>query len=96
MTQADVNAPRDTDLAAENEALRTRVAELEQQLGEQARRTNEIVARSQERAYWLDRYHVDLNKLMALPGMGAVRGLLRAVRAPLRLARKAKRRVLGP
>lgn len=91
----DVDAPNDNALAAENEALRARVTELELELGEQAQRTNAIVARAQERAYWLDRYHVDLNALMALPGMGAVRALLRAVRAPLRYARQAKRRLLG-
>ena len=92
----DVRTPETDTLAEENAALRARVAELEDQLGEQARRTNEIVAAAQERLYWVERYHVDLNRIMALPGMGAVRALLRAVRAPLRLARRTKRRLLGP
>ena len=76
-------------------ALANAVASLEQQLTEQSERTNAIVARAQERAYWLDRYHLDLNALMALPGMAAVRALLRAARTPLRKARQAKRRFLG-
>jgi hypothetical protein len=94
MADTDVNASHDRALVEENAALRARVSELEQQLGEQARRTNEIVAGAQDRAYWLDRYHVDLNAIMALPGMGALRALLRAIRVPLRMARQLKRRVL--
>ena len=95
MTDTDVGAQNDKALSAENDALRARVAELEHELAEQAQRTNALVARTQERVYWLDRYHLDLNALMALPGMSAVRALLRGVRAPVRLARQAKRRLLG-
>lgn len=93
----DVNvAPRTPeDLAAENERLRAQIAQLEHELGAQTARTNEIVASVQERAYWLDRYQLDLNALMAKPGMSGVRTLLRAVRAPIRAVRRLKRRVLG-
>ena len=91
----DVSPVATDDLAAENETLRARVAALETQLAEQAQRTNAVVARSQERQYWLDRYHVDLNALMALPGMAAMRTTLRAARLTLRYARQAKRRFLG-
>ena len=38
------------------------------------------VAAAQERAYWLERWHVDLNALMRSPGAREFRALLRAVR----------------
>lgn len=72
------------ELAAENVELRRAVAELQEQLAEQAARTNEIVARAEERVYWLDRWHIDLNSLMRVPGASAARALFRAVRAPYR------------
>ncbi len=80
-----------TELARENASLREQVRELEQQLAEQAARTNEVVARAQERVYWLDRWHVDLDRLVAIPGVSAMRGLVRLVRAPFRFARKLSR-----
>lgn len=82
-------------LAAENAALRERVADLEAQLGEQAARTNALVARTQERTYWLDRWGLDLNALMRRPGAAQFRALVRAARWPVRQARMLKRRVLG-
>ena len=71
-------------LAEENERLRRQVAVLEAELGEQAARANEAVARLEERVYWLDRWHLDLNSLMGKPGAAQLRGLLRAIRAPYR------------
>ena len=79
----------------EIEILRTRVAELERQLAEQAMRTNAAVAAAQERAYWLDRWHVDLNALMATRRGEQFRALMRAARAPIRRVRTLKRRLLG-
>jgi hypothetical protein len=84
-----------TDREAEIEQLRARVAELERQLAEQAARTNAAIAAAQERAYWLDRWHLDLNALMATRRGAQFRALMRAVRAPLRRARTFKRRLLG-
>lgn len=72
------------ELAAENAELRRAVDELHAQLAEQAARTNEVVARAQERAYWLDRWHVDLNSVMRVPGAAAARAVFRAIRAPYR------------
>ena len=83
------------DLERENALLREQVSQLERQLAEQAARTNEIIARAQERVYWLDRWHVDLDRLVAIPGVSAMRALVRAVRAPLRLARKVSRSISG-
>jgi hypothetical protein len=87
--------PLTTDERAELEALRRRVAALEDELHEQARRTNAVVAAAQERAYWLERWRVDLNAIMERPAAGRVRAAARAVRGPFRLLRRLKRRLVG-
>ncbi len=81
-------------LQAENERLRARVAALEAELVETQARTNAIVAQTQERVYWLDRWHLDLNALMRRPGAAELRGALRGMRAVSRAIRRAKRRLL--
>ena len=84
-----------TEQDTEIERLRAQVAELERQLGEQAARANAAIAAAQERAYWLDRWHLDLNALMATRRGAQFRALMRAARAPVRRARLLKRRLLG-
>lgn len=84
-----------TDSQTEIERLRAQVAELERQLAEQSARTNALVAAAQERAYWLDRWHLDLNALMATRRGAQFRALMRAARSPVRRVRLLKRRVLG-
>jgi hypothetical protein len=79
----------------ELEFLRRRVAELEAERLELMRRTSQAVAAAEGRAYWLDRWHVDLNSLMARPSAARLRRAARAARAPLRAGRSAKRRLLG-
>jgi len=79
---------------AEIEQLRARVAALETELVEQAARTERIVAQAQERTYWLDRWHLDLNALMRKPGASQFRALLRGVRFFVRGAKKVKRTLL--
>jgi hypothetical protein len=79
----------------EVERLREQVADLQRQLGEQAARTNALVAAAQERAYWLDRWHLDLNAMMATRRGEQFRALMRAARTPIRRVRVAKRRLLG-
>jgi hypothetical protein len=81
-------------VAAELERLRARVAALEGELIEVQARANAAVAAAQERAYWLERWHVDLNALMRKPGAREFRGLLRGLRAVARQARRLKRRLL--
>jgi cell division septum initiation protein DivIVA len=81
------------DQQREIEALRARVEALERELAEQAARANAAIAAAQERAYWLDRWHLDLNALMEKPGASQVRALLRAVRAVWRPIAKLLRRV---
>ena len=58
--------PRDAEISA----LQARMSELEAELAEQARRTAATVAEAQEKLYWLERWHVDLDKVMAQAGRG--------------------------
>jgi hypothetical protein len=78
---------------AEIERLRTRVEALENELIEVQARANAAVAAAQERAYWLERWHVDLNALMRRPGARELRAALRAIRAMTRALKKCKRRL---
>lgn len=80
-----------TDRQVEIDLLRARVAALEAELVEQAERAERAVAAAQERAYWLDRWHLDLNALMRKPGAAQVRGAIRALRAILRALKRVKR-----
>jgi hypothetical protein len=80
-------------LQAELERLRTQVAALESELVEVQARANDAVAEWQDRAYWLDRWHLDLNELMRRSSTARIRAVLRAVRAPVRLLRRALRAV---
>ena len=82
-------------LQAENERLRARVAALESELVEVQASTNAAIAQWQERAYWLDRLHLDLNKLMERPGANEARLALRAIRALFWRIKRIKRRLLG-
>jgi len=75
--------------------LRARVAALESEHHEQLRKANEAVADYQARVYWLDRWHLDLNALMARPGAAELRAGIRAVRSVVRRVRLLKRRLLG-
>jgi hypothetical protein len=84
----------DRQLQAENERLRARVNSLEAELVETQARTNVVVAQTQERVYWLDRWHLDLNALMRRRGAAEFRGALRAGRSVSRALRRAKRRLL--
>ena len=81
------------EVAAELERLRARVVALESELIEVQARANAAVAAAQERAYWLERWHVDLNALMRKPGAREFRAVLRAVRTVGRQVRKLRRRL---
>jgi len=84
----------ETDQQAEIAQLRARVAALEAELVEQAERAERAVASAQERAYWLDRWHLDLNALMRKPGAAQFRALVRAARWLVRGLKKVKRTLL--
>ena len=70
--------------------LRQHVAELEQELFDQAARTNDIVAAAQDRVYWLDRWNIDLNRLMATPLGRCFRLVIRPVGSVRRIVRKLR------
>src|SRR5271154_5615909 len=80
---------------AENERLRTRVASLEAELVETQARTDAVVGEWQERAYWLDRWHLDLNALMRRPGASELREVLKALRAVAWRIKRVKRRLMS-
>ena len=83
----------ETDRQTELERLRARVAALEAELVESGGAHNAVVAAAQERAYWLDRWHLDLNALMQRPGAAEFRAAAaRASRWVLRGAQQVKRR----
>jgi hypothetical protein len=84
-----------TDERAELEALRARVAQLEHERQEQIARAAAAVADAQQRMYWLDRWHLDLNALMERPGAAEFRAVVRVVRAGIRRVRLLKRRIAG-
>jgi hypothetical protein len=81
---------------AENERLRARVAALEEELVEVQSRTNTAIAKWQEQAYWLDRWHLDLNALMRRPGATELLGAVRAARGVWWRVKLLKRRLQKP
>jgi hypothetical protein len=90
--EATASVGHRSELEAENERLRARLDALEEELVEVQERANRAVAEWQERAYWLDRLNIDLNRLMERPGMDQVRFVLRALRAEYwRLKRLVRR-----
>ena len=51
--------------------LHRRLAEAERELTARSAQANAAVAAAQDRSYWLDRWHLDLNALMrTAPGRG--------------------------
>jgi len=91
MSQTTESRAGEQDLQSEVETLRARVKALESELVEVQARTNATVAQWQERAYWLDRWHLDLNALMRRPGASEFRALLRAVRSVGRAYKRLRR-----
>jgi hypothetical protein len=91
MTMSAAETSTEQQLAAENERLRARVAALESELVEVQARTDAAIAQWQERAYWLDRWHLDLNALMRRPGAAEMRAGVRTVRSVVRAFRRARR-----
>ncbi len=83
--------PRDAEITA----LHARISELEAELAEQARRTAATVAEAQEKLYWLERWHVDLDKVMAKPGAVPALEALKSARGVVRSVKRTKRRLLG-
>lgn len=93
--EATETSSRQQELEAENERLSARVTALEEELVEVQARANAAVGEWQERAYWLDRLHIDLNSLMERPGANELRLVLRAVRSVYWRLKRLMRHVLG-
>jgi hypothetical protein len=81
------------ELRAQIAFLNDRIAQLEAERLEHDRRTNATIAALQARAYWLDRWHLDLNALMARPEADRMRAAARALRGPIRRLRLLARRL---
>lgn len=79
--------------SSEVEALRARVAELEAQLAEQQRATNELVARSQEKLYWYERWGIDLDRVMARRSAQVALESLKRVRGVVWSLKRLSRRL---
>jgi hypothetical protein len=92
---SEQTTPLTADERHELETLRTRVAALEAERSELLRATAAAVASAQQRAYWLDRWHLDLNALMARPAAARIRAAARALRMPVRALRTVRRRLRG-
>jgi uncharacterized coiled-coil protein SlyX len=80
---------------AEIATLRARVADLESQLAAQQQATAALVAEAQEKLYWLERWHVDLDRVMRKPGALRALEALRSARQLVWKGRRLKRRFLG-
>lgn len=61
--------------------LRTRLAEAERELATRSAQANAAIAAAQDRSYWLDRWHLDLNALMRTAPGRALDTLLRGLLA---------------
>jgi hypothetical protein len=85
-------------VAAEDEdeiaRLRERVARLEAQLLDTEAWANRVVAEAQDKTYWLDRWHLDVNALMRRRGADRVRAFAEASFAVYRAIRKLGRQLL--
>jgi hypothetical protein len=80
-----------TEERAELEALRARVAALEEERATEIARLSAALGNAQERVYWLDRWRIDLNALMRKRGAAEFRAALRAARAVVRAVKSAGR-----
>ena len=85
--------PELEDATPDARALQARLEALERENAELQARANAAVAAAEDRAYWLDRWQVDLNALMARRGAEELRALARAVRRPVRVYKRLKWRL---
>jgi hypothetical protein len=83
-----VSVETETNVTAEYKdeisRLRELVASLEAQLLETEAWANRAVAEAQDRTYWLDRWNIDLNRLMRRRGADRAQRLARSARAAYR------------
>jgi hypothetical protein len=77
----------------EVETLRARVAELEQELADRTARANAAVAAAQDRLYWLDRWKIDPERVMATRAGRWAFLIARSARRAQRYAIQLRRRL---
>lgn len=77
----------------EIEALRRRLDALERERAEETARANAAIAQAQDRLYWLDRWHLDLNALMQRRGAAEFRALVRGARKGVRTYKRVRARL---
>jgi len=70
--------------------LRARVDELETQLLIQSERANAAIAAAEDRAYWLDRWRLDLNALMETRAGRTLQRVAVVLRVPVRALRRLR------
>lgn len=83
-----------TSEPSEIEVLRRRLTQLEAENAELAVRANAAVAAAQDKAYWLDRWGLDLNGLMERKGAEELRAVVRGLRGVYRRGLRLKRRLV--
>jgi SAM-dependent methyltransferase len=88
-TEPTTRGERSDDL----DELRSRVSALEGELADRAERANAALAVAQDRTYWLDRWHVDLNRLMQRPLARRITSLLPLMRSGYRGTMRARQAV---
>jgi hypothetical protein len=90
MSTEPTTEPAEDERRDEVEQLRARVAALEGEIADRAVRTNDALAAAQDRTYWLDRWHLDLNALMRRPLVARLWRLMPLARGAYRGARSAR------
>lgn len=75
--------------------LHAEVDRLERELAETEAWANRVVVAAQEKTYWLDRWGVDLNALMARPAADRLRAGARSLRGVYRAALSWRRRIVS-
>jgi hypothetical protein len=68
--------------------LRRRLDEAERELATRSAQANAAIAAAQDRSYWLDRWHLDLNALMRTGPGRMLDGLLRGMLAGYKRLRR--------
>ena len=68
--------------------LRRRLAEAERELATRSAEANAAIAAAQDRSYWLDRWHLDLNALMRTTPGRALDAVLQALLAVYKRLRR--------
>lgn len=91
MSAEPTSGPRDADLAH----LRSQVSALEAELAEQSVRTAALRAQAQRKLDWLERWDIDLDRVMARPGAVPALDALKQLRRVARAGRRLKRRLTG-